>query len=55
MYRALGGYMLLRKADDYEILGGATLLPDARRGRLTGAYGRIRPIAGIDAQFRLNE
>lgn len=28
MHRALGRYTLLRKADDREIYGGATLLPD---------------------------
>lgn len=28
MHRALGRYTLLRKADDHEIHGGATLYPD---------------------------
>ena len=28
MHRALGGYTLLREADDFDIYGGAKLLPD---------------------------
>jgi hypothetical protein len=28
MHRALGGYTLLRKADDREVYGGAVLYPD---------------------------
>ena len=32
MHRALGRYILLRKADDHEIYGGAVLYPDELGG-----------------------